>query len=49
MGGMMLMELLVISPAHLSKTRANACIRSQLTSSQVPTATVVDDQEEVDE
>jgi len=37
------------SPARLSKTRANASIRSQLASSRVPTATIVDDREVVDE
>ena len=37
------------SPARLSKTRANASIRSQLASSRVPTATVVNDREVVDE
>ena len=36
-------------PARLSKTRANACICSQLASSRVPLATVVDDQDVVDE
>ena len=33
------------SPSRVSKTRANEFIRTQLASSRVPTATVVDDRE----